>query len=461
MRIGVLRSLVFLVNGLLFTGAAGTASASQPIDLRSFPIEYGYASSIDGRGSWMETAPGGEWRVTAGAFDDGSLTLQVEVEAPEISIPLEPGPAVLLGTLVLRGGRGEVGSEVAVRRVTASVLPACADSTACTYAGSITLPTELVPRLAARHPGRGWYLLSIDLTLVRTFAQGTWLQVLPLADEDHDPSGGSVGTPTPYSGRFLADGAFPVAQRIPWEPADQAVLARVERLRRSVPDASSQPVTAPLRVDVTADACAGGWTIASPTGDTILDIGPGAFADPMVIEVPVEAEWTAYVPSLSGVTFAREAFAYGPHRVTGPTTITGTLTGGTPDCVGYTNGEIAWTDDAPVASPAAPHTTASPEAVLHAYLAALLAGDCETARTFATETFTVGSGELCGGATVEDVRIHPTGPARPSEDEVVFATTLTITGGDASMPDGEQPWFYVLGRQPDGSWRLTGGGSGP
>lgn len=115
----------------------------------------------------------------------------------------------------------------------------------------------------------------------------------------------------------------------------------------------------------------------------------------------------------------------------------------------------------PAASPGASPATVSPEAVLDAYLAALLAGDCETARTFATETFTVGSGDLCGGATVEDVRIHPTGPARPSEDEVVIATTLTITGGDASMPDGEQTWFYVLGRQPDGSWRLTGGGSGP
>jgi hypothetical protein len=102
-----------------------------------------------------------------------------------------------------------------------------------------------------------------------------------------------------------------------------------------------------------------------------------------------------------------------------------------------------------------------PEAVLDAYLAALLAGDCETARLFTTSTFTIGSGNLCGGATVLEIEAHPTGPARPSEDEVVFATTLTITGGDASMPDGEQPWFYVLGRQPDGSWRLTGGGSGP
>lgn len=124
---------------------------------------------------------------------------------------------------------------------------------------------------------------------------------------------------------------------------------------------------------------------------------------------------------------------------------------------------IAVVDATPAGSPATGTSPVlgPPEAVLDAYLAALLAGDCETARLFTTSTFTIGSGELCGGATVLEVEVHPAGPARPSDDEVVFATTLAITGGDASMPDGEQPWFYVLGRQPDGSWRLTGGGSGP
>jgi len=115
-------------------------------------------------------------------------------------------------------------------------------------------------------------------------------------------------------------------------------------------------------------------------------------------------------------------------------------------------------------SPAAidlPPVSAPPDVVLDAYLQALLAGDCATAHTLVTATFIIGNGELCGALTVTAARIDPVGPARPSDHEVVFGTTLTTVGGDASMPDGEQTWFYDLQRQPDGAWRLTGGGSGP
>jgi hypothetical protein len=72
----------------------------------------------------------------------------------------------------------------------------------------------------------------------------------------------------------------------------------------------------------------------------------------------------------------------------------------------------------------------------------------------------VGNGELCG---VLDVTAFtgPDGGARPSDDELVYSTTLTTRGGDRSMPDGDHTWFYSLVRQPDGEWRIAGGGSGP
>lgn len=103
----------------------------------------------------------------------------------------------------------------------------------------------------------------------------------------------------------------------------------------------------------------------------------------------------------------------------------------------------------------------NPASVLNAYLDAIASGDCATGRTFATETFRKGNGELCGAVPVEATRIHPGQPAGTA-DELIFATTLTTGGSqDGSVPAGEITWFYDLKRQVDGTWRLAGGGSGP
>lgn len=107
-----------------------------------------------------------------------------------------------------------------------------------------------------------------------------------------------------------------------------------------------------------------------------------------------------------------------------------------------------------------PDPGAPPDVVLSAYLNALRAGDCSTAMSLTTSTFTVGNGELCGELEVVSYRA-PSGPARPEEGEVAYSTVLTVRHGDASMPDGDHVWFYVLRQQVDGEWRLVGGGSSP
>ncbi len=104
---------------------------------------------------------------------------------------------------------------------------------------------------------------------------------------------------------------------------------------------------------------------------------------------------------------------------------------------------------------------ADPHTVLERYIAALLAGDCAAARSFAAATFQFGNGELCGHLTVTAASIDPGGPATPNDHEVVYSATITTVGGDASMPDGTMTWFYQLLRQPDGRWLIAGGGSGP
>ncbi|MBX3030405.1 MAG: hypothetical protein KF809_09615 [Chloroflexi bacterium] len=102
-----------------------------------------------------------------------------------------------------------------------------------------------------------------------------------------------------------------------------------------------------------------------------------------------------------------------------------------------------------------------PEAVLLAYLAALVEGDCATASRFAAPTFVRGAGELCGHVTVLSATLGPGDPARPSRGELVYATTLGIIGDDPSLPDGSIRWFYSLQRQPDDRWLIAGGGTGP
>ena len=108
-----------------------------------------------------------------------------------------------------------------------------------------------------------------------------------------------------------------------------------------------------------------------------------------------------------------------------------------------------------------PPVSASPAVVLDSYLRALVVGDCDMGRKLAMGTFRKGNGELCGETRVTAYQVQ-SDPAHPSSDEVVFATTLTTTGtADHSIEAGRMVWFYSLDRQPDGSWRIVGGGSGP
>lgn len=108
-----------------------------------------------------------------------------------------------------------------------------------------------------------------------------------------------------------------------------------------------------------------------------------------------------------------------------------------------------------------PPDAAPPEVVVATYLRALVAGDCTAGKVLGTATFRIGNGELCGATSVSSFTIE--GPAPdPNATEWVFATTLITTGtADGSVQPGSMTWFYDLKREPNGPWRLVGGGSGP
>ncbi len=110
---------------------------------------------------------------------------------------------------------------------------------------------------------------------------------------------------------------------------------------------------------------------------------------------------------------------------------------------------------------ALPAVDASPADVLNAYLAAFRANDCATAAKLTTDRFTHGNGELCGAVTI-DSYTNASGPAATGA-EVIYAITLQVVTGskDGTIPSGSVLWFYTLQHESNGSWRLTGGGSGP
>ena len=110
-----------------------------------------------------------------------------------------------------------------------------------------------------------------------------------------------------------------------------------------------------------------------------------------------------------------------------------------------------------------PPDSAPPEVVLDSYLRALVAGDCGTSHKLSAGLLlSIHAGDLCGQTRVTSYRVLPGGPAYPNASEAVFAVDLTTTGSDdGTVQPGGVAWFYSLDRQADGSWRITGGGSGP
>jgi hypothetical protein len=111
---------------------------------------------------------------------------------------------------------------------------------------------------------------------------------------------------------------------------------------------------------------------------------------------------------------------------------------------------------------AVPPNSATPREVLTAFLTAAQARDCTLAHALVAPTGAQQADLFCGSLHVHSFQIVGDGNgAAPNDHEVVFATTLGVTGGDVTLPDGSHTIFFDLLRQPGGEWRIAGGGSGP
>jgi hypothetical protein len=112
-----------------------------------------------------------------------------------------------------------------------------------------------------------------------------------------------------------------------------------------------------------------------------------------------------------------------------------------------------------------PPDSATPEQVVRAYVTALNAHDCGTARDLTVpEEWSYSDGWCDDVASLENFDIvgsvSPT-PDRVESVGVTFDLDWRFLHGDGSMPEGRTAWGYELQRtSADAPWRIVGQGMG-
>jgi hypothetical protein len=213
----------------------------------------------------------------------------------------------------LFGGTGDVGITQPIDALATVPLAPC-DPAACSFQVDVVVPRDqLVPalrRLEAETDEILW--LTVNPTLVRTFAGGSWLEVLPL--DGPTERQGRLGAIEPLQGTIFPFGLLPAEMAQPILAGDGMFPTAfdwprvVDRLRRQVGDPTGPVPTITGTLDVTFDPkCDHAVGIALHT-----DGGTTAFAAPDVygrdrihgdFGIPVGTTWRLTVHDGGGIDF--------------------------------------------------------------------------------------------------------------------------------------------------------------
>lgn len=106
---------------------------------------------------------------------------------------------------------------------------------------------------------------------------------------------------------------------------------------------------------------------------------------------------------------------------------------------------------------------ADPGRVVRGYLDAAVADDCDGAAGYWVQPEPgYLRGDLCSLGVSSYEIDGADRDTSPSADQRVVAATLTTGGNcDLTVPAGQVLWFFQVLKQPDGSWQIAQGGSGP
>jgi hypothetical protein len=353
----VSRPLIALAVLLGIALAPAPVAAGDPGDLDRIALVYrqGDWRTTTPDGQWWDPEVAGAWRITrARRGPDGRLRLHVTVRPFPGSLGLDPGPAVLFGTVSLTGDAGSTGASVDIKPVAMAPVRACEVVTRCVYRAAITLPTHLVRRAAARwHGDVSWSSVDVSLTLVRTFAQGSWLQVVPGPFPVR--RGGTLAQPRPVSSSTEVYGLFTPAQgrrwlsfRGPQNLAPVPIMRIVEASRLRARDRSARAPMVPVRLDIDPGDCFG-WTLVTATGDVAFDQSrPRTGRVHTAVAVPAGTSWYIRAPSLESTSSPDDTVhTFGPFTASeGPFALTGSFS--CRAATGDVEMQVGRTDPAPV-----------------------------------------------------------------------------------------------------------------
>lgn len=289
MRRGAL-ALVCAVQLLATTTPSAAADlpplSEWPVGISSGPVAL---RDNDGRG-WQEPGHWSARGIRRGS--DGHLRFTLRVTPAPVHLPVRSGPAVLFVGVGFSGG-GSVGYEEVVR-VTRETAPACRRDP-CTYRFKVDADLSALPAAAAAAPLVGPEAQAeIGVTLVRTFGDGTWMQVLDTFDGRRALSPGRTS-----SGRIASMGLVPVRAVEGWSRQQYGstidLARRIARATRDLPDPSRALPTVRVRLAVDAPGC---WPYlrlaihddqgARPLDADLLELDPAS----TVVDVPDGLPWT-------------------------------------------------------------------------------------------------------------------------------------------------------------------------
>lgn len=286
-----------------FGGTATQSVAEDP--LSAVPFEIGSDGLFSEPRSGGRQGPLGRWVLEGGRLADGRLRLRISIEPTAHGLPVRSGPAVLFAGIEAFGGWGDVAIGERLDVLVTVPLPACDDAN-CRYVADIDLPTDGIPGAIERVLAVGHLSgVGAQVTLVRSFGGGSWLQVLPL-NVPELPGGGAgaagrLGAIEGVEGIIFPYGLFPADQatvltRDNWAwSADVDYGAVVDRLRQQAGDPTQPMPTVPGRVRVEiGDACvdAARLSMHNDAGDQVFgaDVAPGRLIQTSV-RFPIGVAW--------------------------------------------------------------------------------------------------------------------------------------------------------------------------
>jgi hypothetical protein len=187
------------------------------------------------------------------------------------------------------------------------------------YRATISLPTDRIAAAAAGRPGFAiWTSVNVRLTLVRTFAQGAWVQVVPGPMPRR--RGGTLARPDTAESRTEVYGLFTPAQGERWlgwrGPGDLRpvpILRIVEQARLRAQDPSTPVAHVPVRLDIDPGDCSG-WTLMTATGDVAYDdVRRDVGRTRTGVAVPPGTTWYVRAPSLENTSWPPDTVhTFGP-----------------------------------------------------------------------------------------------------------------------------------------------------